>query len=57
MPEALIEHLRAVADEGRREAPPGREEHFARRAVTRAYLEIREVQGDLERIGLPTTFS
>jgi len=51
MPEAVIEHLRQIAKESRRNAPPGLEDHFAMRAMTLAYLEMREVQNDVERLG------
>lgn len=54
MPEAVIEHLRQVAEEGRRNAPPGLEEHFAELAAMEAYLEMREVRSDLARLGLLT---
>lgn len=52
MPPAVIEHLRQVAEEGRRSAPPGLEEHYARRAVMREYMDMLEVQNDIDRLGL-----
>jgi hypothetical protein len=52
MPEAVIEHLRNEAENGRRDAPPGLEEHFARTRAMQAYLEMREVRSDLVRMGL-----
>jgi hypothetical protein len=54
LPESVVGYLRQKAEEGRREAPPGLEEHFARRRATAAYLGIMEVAGDLSRMGLRT---
>jgi hypothetical protein len=48
---ATVELLGQTADEARRHAPVGFEEHVARRAVMLRYHELRQVHNDMTRLG------